>query len=95
MYLLSSLLSARRAHYDVDKFRNDILSNMFSSLGDNVCVNDFVISYHATLRSLLDIHAPVETIVVRPRVPWFSNDIKALFQTPAPASAPSLTSISK
>ena len=41
-------------------------------------LTDLVSCYGSTMTSLLDKHAPLQkkTITVRPRVPWFNNEIE-------------------
>ena len=41
-------------------------------------LDELVACYNSTLRAVMDKHAPVQThtIVVRPRVPWYTDDIR-------------------
>ena len=62
---------------DVDSLNDDLAKS-------DLCKNpphdleELVISYNKTLKAVLDKHAPVKTrtIVVRPRVPWYTDEIR-------------------
>jgi exonuclease III len=61
---------------DFSAFRADITSSNLSELPDK----DLAANYDSTLRAILEKHAPVQykVKVVRPRVPWFNNDLMRL-----------------
>ena len=64
---------------DNSAFRND-LKDITNTLLNVTDVNQLVGDYNTELRQLLDKHAPVksETIVVRPLVLWFDDELKSL-----------------
>ena len=62
---------------DHDTFQRDILSSSLVLDSENDC-NILEAMYHNNLSCLLNKHAPLisKTVRVRPRVPWFNEDIK-------------------
>ena len=63
---------------DIDEFRKDIeTSEMYTHPGTNVV--DLTNQYNATLRELLDEHAPVtERLVnVQSKCPWYSDGLRS------------------
>ena len=64
---------------DIQQFKHDLqLSNLCQNTLDNLDVNTLAESYNSTLTTILDRHAPLieKSITVRPRVPWFNDNIK-------------------
>ncbi|XP_068724147.1 uncharacterized protein [Montipora capricornis] len=62
---------------DIESFKDDLReSRLCQNPPDEIA--DLVSCYCSTMTSLLDKHAPLQkkTITVRPRVPWFKNEIK-------------------
>jgi len=62
---------------DIESFKDDLRkSRLCQDPPDGL--TDLVSCYGSTITSLLDKHSPLqkETITVRPRVPWFNNEIK-------------------
>ena len=62
---------------DIESFKDDLReSRLCQNPPDEI--TDLVSCYGSTMTSLLDKHAPLQkkTITVRPRVPWFKNEIK-------------------
>ena len=62
---------------DVDSLNDDLAkSDLCKNPPDDI--EELVISYNKTLKAVLDKHAPVKTriIVVRPRVPWYTDEIR-------------------
>ena len=53
---------------------SDLLSNTYSN------INEFAECFNTTLSRLLEVHAPLitKTIITRPCVPWFSDEIKEI-----------------
>ena len=66
-------------HIENSDFGTDLkdLVNQLLSVND---INQLVGDYNSELRQLLDKHAPTKskTIVARPLVPWFDNELKVL-----------------
>ena len=62
---------------DVDSLNDDLAkSDLWKNPPDDL--EELVISYNKTLKAVFDKHAPVKTrtIVVRPRVPWYTDEIR-------------------
>ena len=62
-----------------ESFKSDLkASNLCTTSRSNL--DDMVKCYDETLTDLLESHAPLKTkvIVVRPRVPWFSEELKCV-----------------
>ena len=62
---------------DVDSLNDDLAkSDLWKNPPDDL--EELVISYNKTLKAVFDKHAPVKTrtIVVRPRVPWYTDEIQ-------------------
>ena len=64
---------------DNSAFSND-LKNLTNALLNVTDINQLVGDYNTELRQLLDRHTPMKskTIVVRPLVPWFGDELKSL-----------------
>ncbi|KAK3755485.1 hypothetical protein QZH41_001053 [Actinostola sp. cb2023] len=64
---------------NVDAFRADIASSELCN-SQLVSLEDLTQCYNVTLSKILDKHAPLKrkVIVVRPRVPWFTVELKDL-----------------
>ena len=62
---------------DIEAFKDDLRKSRLCQ-DPPVVLTDLVSCYGSTMTSLLDKHAPLQkkTITVRPRVPWFNNEIK-------------------
>ena len=62
---------------DLDSLKEDLRSSRLCE-SPPVNLEDLIDCCNSTLASILDKHAPLRsrTITVRPRVPWFSNDIR-------------------
>ena len=62
---------------DLDVFREDLAESVLCT-GDFTGLDELVRCYNSTLSALIDRHAPKNrrTVIDRPRVPWFNNDIK-------------------
>ena len=62
---------------DIEAFKDDLRKWRLCQDPPAV-LTDLVSCYGSTMTSLLDKHAPLQkkTITVRPRVPWFNNEIK-------------------
>lgn len=63
---------------DIDMFKSDLLlTDLVCSYAEN---SDLINCYSSTLTTLLDKHAPVKTKLItnKPKLPWMSDDIKAL-----------------
>ena len=61
---------------DVDNFKNDILASpLYTKPASNA--SDLADHFSSTLRSILDIHAPIKTktVVQRPHTPWINPEI--------------------
>ena len=61
---------------DVDNFKNDILASLlYTKPASNA--SDLADQFSSTLRSILDIHAPIKTktVVQRPHTPWIDPEI--------------------
>ena len=61
---------------DVDNFKNDILASpLYTKPASNA--SDLADQFSSTLRSILDIHAPIKTktVVQRPHTPWINPEI--------------------
>jgi hypothetical protein len=83
--ILRPILSVGEVHFqklkeiDIDTFKADIsASKLCNSTWSNV--NELAKCYDDTLSTVLNKHAPMmtKTMVVRPRVPWFSNTLRQL-----------------
>lgn len=64
---------------DLAAFKEDIRSlDLVNS--SQVSLDDLATHYHQSLLDILDKHAPCKTkvMVIRPKVPWFTNDLKEL-----------------
>ena len=61
---------------NLEVFKGNILASELKELP----VTDLATTYDRTLRSILDKHAPAQSKmpVVRPRVPWFDEQLKRL-----------------
>lgn len=61
---------------DLDAFKKDILESDLYTLTDNQLHEN----YHRILYGILESHAPLQhkTLVVRPRGPWYNDDLKQL-----------------
>ena len=61
---------------DVDNFKSDILASPLYTKPASIA-SDLADQFSSTLRSILDIHAPIETITVvqRPHTPWIDPEI--------------------
>ena len=64
---------------DNSAFSTD-LNDITNALLDIRDINQLVGDYNRELRQLVDRHAPIKsnTIVVRPLVPWFNDELKSL-----------------
>ena len=62
---------------DIESFKEDLRESKLCQDPPNV-IADLVSCYGSVMTSLLDKHASLQkkTITVRPRVPWFNNEIK-------------------
>ena len=62
---------------DIESFKDDLRKSRLCQDPPDA-LTDLVFCYGSTMTSLLDKHAPLQkkTITVRPRVPWFNNEIK-------------------
>ena len=61
---------------DVDNFKSDILASpLYTKPASNA--SDLADQFSSTLRSILDIHAPIKTktVVQRPHTPWINPEI--------------------
>ena len=63
---------------DLDVFREDLAESVLCT-GDFTDLDELVRCCNSTLSALIDHHAHQKrrTVIDRPRVPWFNNDIKA------------------
>ena len=63
---------------DLDVFREHLAESVLCT-GDFTGLDELVRFYNSTLSALMDRHAPQKrrTVIDRPRVPWFNNEIKA------------------
>ena len=68
----------RLKHIDLEIFRKD-LSIQLNKMRDTTDLEPLVDTLNTSLRSTLDLHAPVVTIQVteRPHQPWFSDEISS------------------
>ena len=66
-------------HLNLQAFKADITR---SSLCDDLCsdLDDLTKSYDYTLSHILEKHAPMQkkVVVVRPRIPWFNEELKRI-----------------
>ncbi|KAK3752972.1 hypothetical protein QZH41_005129 [Actinostola sp. cb2023] len=64
---------------NLEAFKDDIAASDLCRLQSST-LEDLVKCYDDTLSSILDKHAPLQrkVVVVRPMVPWFSDDLKKL-----------------
>ncbi len=64
---------------DVDAFKNDIEASGLCSR-DFTDLKEIVSCYNATLTRLIDKHAPEQCkrVIVRPKQPWFVNNLAKL-----------------
>ena len=64
---------------DTECLRKDLSQTSLCKDLDNMELADLVMCYNETLTSTLDRHAPLitKTIVKRPIVPWFTDEVKA------------------
>ena len=64
---------------DMENFRSDIVSSVLCN-SEWTSLEELAQCYDTTLSQILDKHAPVNTkiLTVRPRVPWFSLELKKL-----------------
>ena len=61
---------------DMDSLRNDI-KLLFHSLLDLTCPSEAADQYNTCLSTLIDRHAlQVRTVTIRPKAPWFTDDIQ-------------------
>jgi hypothetical protein len=68
--------------FDVNKFRDDVLSAPWDNMLQLSNVNDKVDFFNHTLNALYDKHAPLRTYTVKHRrKPWFTSEIDALFKS--------------
>ena len=75
--LINVVREKKKKNIDTAVLSNELAaSDLCSNTPDDL--NDLVHCYNTTLASALDRHAPLVTrsIPVRPRVPWFNNDVK-------------------
>ena len=78
-FVVKELRFRQLKRIDIPMFKNDIS-------GSDLCVNsfsdieEFSRCYDTTLLNLLDKHAPIKTkkMVMRPVVPWFTDELKKL-----------------
>ena len=77
--LVRSKISSRKIKsINMADLRNDISRSELCTKYHAMCMNELVSCYDSTLSRLLDSHAPLITksVVKRPIVPWFTNEIK-------------------
>ena len=72
---------------DTVEFRKDIEESCLAKVNDTSCEDAVALEalasqYNATLQEIADKHAPelTKTIKLKPALPWFSDDLKALKQ---------------
>ena len=64
---------------NISALKDDIRSsNLISKTHSDI--NELAECFNTTLSTLLEVHAPlvVKTIITRPRVPWYSDEMKAM-----------------
>ena len=69
----------------MDAFRHDLKDSLSEKLveQDPDCM---VECYNATLRSVLDKHAPIQTktVLIKPKLPWYDSEIQTSKTSPTP-----------
>ena len=75
---VKSMTYRKLTSVDLDVFREDLAEPVLCR-GDFKGLDELVRCYNSTLTALIDRHAPQKrrTVIDRPRVPWFNNDVKA------------------
>ena len=77
--VIKELQYRKMKHLNLQAFKADITD---SSLCNDPCsdLDDLAQSYDYTLSHILEKHAPIQkkVVVVRPRIPWFSEELKRI-----------------
>ena len=64
---------------DLDTLKDELSNSHLCQNSHCLMLNDLINCYNETLSSALDRHAPLitKTVVKRPTVPWFDDDVKS------------------
>ena len=77
--VIKELQYRKMKHLNLQAFKADITD---SSLCNDPCsdLDDLAQSYDYTLSHILEKHAPIQkkVVVVRPRIPWFNEELKRI-----------------
>lgn len=76
-YKRKEILFRNLKSIDMETFRRDLKDSDLFNLTDDQDLSQLIGSYNHTLKSLLDLHAPIKrrTVTIRPSTPWFTNEI--------------------